>query len=83
MNLTKRRERCREILEGDQCFHSASVYDPISARIAEDLGFIEDTLLPREFRQSGQSIIPLDDEVGKLKESAAWQTGANTSIREN
>ena len=39
MNLTRRRERCRSILAGDECVYPASVFDPISARIAEDLGF--------------------------------------------
>lgn len=39
MNLTERRERFRTILGGDQCVYSPLVYDPISARIAEDLGF--------------------------------------------
>ena len=39
MNLTARREAYRAILEGDECVHPASVYDPISARIAQDLGF--------------------------------------------
>jgi oxaloacetate decarboxylase len=39
MNLTQRRERYREILAGDRCVHPASVFDPISARVAEDLGF--------------------------------------------
>ena len=39
MNLTRRRERYRSVLAGDQCIHPASVFDPISARIAEDLGF--------------------------------------------
>jgi carboxyvinyl-carboxyphosphonate phosphorylmutase len=39
MNLTERRERFRAILEGNECVHPASVFDPISARIAEDLGF--------------------------------------------
>lgn len=39
MNLTARREAYRAILEGDECLHPASVFDPISARIAEDLGF--------------------------------------------
>ncbi len=140
MNLTKRRERYRSILEGDECLHPASVYDPISARIAEDLGFevmmfagsiasatvlgapdyivltltefaqqihricragtlplmvdadhgygnalnvrrtveeletagvaaltIEDTLLPSPFGQSGQSLIPLEEGIGKMK----------------
>ena len=140
MNLTERRERYRAILEGDECLHPASVYDPISARIAEDLGFevmmfagsiasatvlgapdyialtltefaqqihricragslplmvdadhgygnalnvkrtveeletagvaaltIEDTLLPRPFGQSAQSLIPLEEGVGKMK----------------
>ena len=39
MNLTRRRERYRSILAGDQCVYPGSVFDPISARIAEDLGF--------------------------------------------
>jgi oxaloacetate decarboxylase len=39
MNWTERRERFRAILNGKRCIHPASVYDPISARIAEDLGF--------------------------------------------
>jgi carboxyvinyl-carboxyphosphonate phosphorylmutase len=39
MHWTKRRQRFRTILGGDACVHPASVYDPISARIAEDLGF--------------------------------------------
>jgi oxaloacetate decarboxylase len=39
MQWTERRERFRAILEGKACIHPASVFDPISARIAEDLGF--------------------------------------------
>ena len=39
MNLTNRRQRFRSILEGNRCVHPGSVFDPISARIAEDLGF--------------------------------------------
>ena len=39
MNSTPRRERFRSILDGDRCVYAASVFDPISARIAEDLGF--------------------------------------------
>ena len=39
MNFTTRRAKYRAILDGDQCVHPASVFDPISARIAEDLGF--------------------------------------------
>ena len=39
MDWTKRRERFRAILEGETCVHPGSVFDPISARIAEDLGF--------------------------------------------
>ena len=39
MNLSERRERFRGVLEGDRCVHPASVFDPISARIAADLGF--------------------------------------------
>jgi 2-methylisocitrate lyase-like PEP mutase family enzyme len=39
MRWTERRERFRAILEGKACMHPASVFDPVSARIAEDLGF--------------------------------------------
>ncbi len=39
MHWTPRRERFREILAGDRCIHPGSVFDPISARIAEDIGF--------------------------------------------
>ena len=33
------RKRFRQVLSGDACVHPASVFDPVSARIAEDLGF--------------------------------------------
>ena len=39
MHWTSRRERFRTLLSGDRCLHPGSVFDPISARIAEDLGF--------------------------------------------
>src|SRR3954452_3473055 len=39
MHWTDRRRRFRAILKGDRCHHPASVFDPLSARIAQDLGF--------------------------------------------
>ncbi len=36
---TERRQRFRALLSGERCVHPASVFDPVSARIAEDLGF--------------------------------------------
>jgi carboxyvinyl-carboxyphosphonate phosphorylmutase len=39
MHWTPRRERYRAILSGDSCVHPGSVFDPVSARIAEELGF--------------------------------------------
>jgi len=39
MHWTDRRRRFRAILQGDRCYHPASVFDPLSARIAQDLGF--------------------------------------------
>jgi carboxyvinyl-carboxyphosphonate phosphorylmutase len=39
MHWTDRRRRFRALLAGDRCVHPGSVFDPISARIAEDLGF--------------------------------------------
>lgn len=38
-SVTERRAAFRAILAGDACIHPGSVYDPMSARIAEDLGF--------------------------------------------
>src|SRR3546814_13002904 len=39
MRSTPPRETFRAVLSGDRCVHPGSVYDPFSARIAEDLGF--------------------------------------------
>src|ERR1700749_3093761 len=39
MAYRKRREALRSILSGSTCIHPGSVYDAISIRIAEDLGF--------------------------------------------
>src|SRR2546421_11318360 len=39
MHWTDRRQHFRAVLAGDRCVHPGSVFDPISARIAEELGF--------------------------------------------
>jgi len=39
MTLTERRIRYRNILAGTECVHPASVFDPVSARLAEAVGF--------------------------------------------
>lgn len=39
MHWTPRREKFRALLESEICVHPGSVFDPISARIAEDIGF--------------------------------------------
>jgi carboxyvinyl-carboxyphosphonate phosphorylmutase len=39
MRFNDRRKRFRAVLNGDRCVHPGSVFDPISARIAEDIGF--------------------------------------------
>ena len=39
MHWTDRRERYRAVIAGNECIHPGSVFDAISARIAEDLGF--------------------------------------------
>src|SRR3954447_11339471 len=39
MSFVKRRDALRAILAGSACIRPGSVYDPISIRIAEDLGF--------------------------------------------
>lgn len=36
---SERRSRFRQVLEGDACVYPASVHDPVSARIATELGF--------------------------------------------
>jgi len=39
MRWTERRERFRALFAGDRCVHPGSVFDPLSARIAEEVGF--------------------------------------------
>ena len=39
LNWGERRARFRAVLVGEACVHPASVHDPVSARIAQDLGF--------------------------------------------
>ncbi len=39
MHWTPRREKFRAVLEGDKCVNPGSVFDAMSARIAEDLGY--------------------------------------------
>jgi oxaloacetate decarboxylase len=39
MHWTDRRERYRASINGNECLHPGSVFDAISARIAEELGF--------------------------------------------
>jgi carboxyvinyl-carboxyphosphonate phosphorylmutase len=39
MTFLQRRETLRSILSGSTCIRPGSVYDAISIRIAEDLGF--------------------------------------------
>jgi oxaloacetate decarboxylase len=39
MDWTERRDRLRTLIAGPRCIYPGSVYDAISARIAEDLGF--------------------------------------------
>lgn len=36
---TERRQNFRAVIEGDRCVHPGSVYDPMSARIAQHIGF--------------------------------------------
>ena len=39
MHWTDRRERYRALIGGNECLHPGSVFDAISARIAEEIGF--------------------------------------------
>lgn len=39
MTFSDRRRRFRAVLDGDACVFPASVFDPISTRIAEDIGY--------------------------------------------
>lgn len=39
MKWSERRTRFRELLAGDKCLHPGSVYDPMSARVAEHVGY--------------------------------------------
>ena len=39
LSPTEQRQRMRAILNGTQCLSPASVYDGLSARIAQDVGY--------------------------------------------
>ena len=39
MNHTEQRQKLRAIFAGNQCFSPATVYDALSARVAESVGF--------------------------------------------
>ena len=39
MNYTERRTRLRKLLAGTECLSPASVFDPLSARVAESVGY--------------------------------------------
>jgi carboxyvinyl-carboxyphosphonate phosphorylmutase len=39
MDWTERRRKFRNILSGSRCIHPGSVFDPVSVRIAEELGY--------------------------------------------
>jgi len=39
MNCSSRRQKLRALFNGDRCIHPGSVFDPISARAAQDIGF--------------------------------------------
>lgn len=39
MNTQEKRQRYKNILAGNECFYPASVFDPMSARMADSLGF--------------------------------------------
>jgi oxaloacetate decarboxylase len=39
MNYTERRKRLRNLIAGTRCISPASVYDPLSARVAESVGY--------------------------------------------
>ena len=39
MNYTERRQRMRKILSGNECLSPASVFDALSARVAQSVGY--------------------------------------------
>ena len=39
MTAASRRQRLRDILTGDRCVRPALIYDPVSARLAKDMGY--------------------------------------------
>jgi oxaloacetate decarboxylase len=73
MDWTDRRERLRAIISGPRCIYPGSVYDAISARIAEDLGFEAGMFAGSiaSFGASGATLIPITEGVGKMKAALA------------
>ena len=89
MDWTPRRKAFREILEGDSCVFPASVWDPLSARIAEDLGF-ETMMLAGSVASMAVlgapdlavlTLTELADQAGRVNRAAKPQIG-RASCRE-
>src|SRR4029453_5859842 len=82
MHPTQRREQFRAILAGDRCVHPASVFDPISARIAEYLGFevafMAGSLSPPQVRGGPALVLlPLTELAEQIRRICR---GANISL---
>ena len=69
MNWTDRRRRFRAILSGSRCVHPGSVFDPISARIAEDLGFAVRVVHGGAWGFAS-AVVLTDDEARRVAETA-------------
>src|SRR5438477_477319 len=77
MNWTERRERFRAILSDNRCVHPGSVYDAVSARIAEDLGF-EVGMFSGSI--GSMSVLGAPDLDGTLKRAKAYEAAGVDAV---
>src|SRR5262249_27590921 len=75
MLLSERRKRYRQVLEGNVCVHPALVFDAMSARMAESLGF-EVGMFPGRFGSGavlgppGPAALPLTEFAEQIRRIA-------------
>src|SRR6266550_1135235 len=67
--LSERRKQYRRVLEGNVCVHPASVFDAMSARMAESLGF--EVLMFAGSIASGTVLGSPEEMLGKLRAAVA------------
>ena len=77
MNHSEQRKKFRAVLAGSKCLSPASVYDPLSARIAEAVGY-EIAMLAGCARTA--TVRAIADEIVVMYQGRVVQQGLKTEV---